>query len=74
MDVEDNLKKLQSSFSYASSACAAAEARYLAMTREGAAPAALARARFAWRQFEARKDAIIERMVALEELEAGTTA
>jgi hypothetical protein len=74
MDVEDNLKKLQSLFSCASSASAAAKARYLAMTQQGATPGAVARARFAWRQFEARKAAIITRMVALEELEEGVSA
>ena len=74
MDVEDCLKKLQSLFTCASSAAAAAKARYLAMTQQGAPPAVLSRARFAWRQFEARKAAIIARMVALEELEEGAIA
>jgi hypothetical protein len=74
MDIEDSLKKLQSLFSCASSASAAAKTRYLALTQQGATPAALARAGFAWRQFEARKAAIITRMVALEELEEAAIA
>ena len=65
MDVEDSLKKLQSLFSYAASAAIAAKTRYLALTRQDATAASLARARTAWRQFEAQKTAIIARMVAM---------
>jgi hypothetical protein len=70
MDIEDRLKKLQSSFSYALSGAVAAKAHYLALMGEGSStPAAVARAKMAWQQLEARKTAIIARMVALEELE-----
>jgi hypothetical protein len=74
MDVEDSLKKLQSLFSYASSASMLAKTQYLTLTQQGASSATVARARFAWQQFEARKAAIIARMVALEELEDGAIA
>jgi hypothetical protein len=74
MDVEDSLKRLQSLFSYASSASMAAKTHYLALTQQGASSASLTRARLAWQQFEARKAAIIARMVALEEMEHGAIA
>jgi hypothetical protein len=51
-----------------------AKTQYLTLTQQGASSATVARARFAWRQFEARKAAIIARMVALEELEDGAIA
>lgn len=70
MDIEDRLKRLQSLFTYALSGAVAAKARYLALRGDlGATPAAVARAKMAWQQLEARKTAIISRMVALEELE-----
>ncbi len=70
MDIEDRLKRLQSLFTYALSGAVAAKARYLALRGDlGATPAAAARAKMAWQQLEARKTAIISRMVALEELE-----
>ena len=68
MDIEDRLKRLQSLFTYALSGAVAAKARYLALRGDlGATPAAVARAKMAWQQLEARKTAIISRMVALEE-------
>jgi hypothetical protein len=70
LDIEDRLKRLQSLFSYALSGAVAAKARYLAMRGDpSSTPAAVARAKMAWQQLEARKTAIIARMVALEELE-----
>ena len=70
MDVEDQLKRLQSLFSYALSGAVAAKARYLAQRGDpSSTPAAVARAKMTWQQIEARKTAIIARMVALEELE-----
>lgn len=70
MDIEDRLKRLQSLFTYALSGAVAAKARYLALRGDlGATPAAAVRAKMAWQQLEARKTAIISRMVALEELE-----
>lgn len=70
MDIEDRLKRLQSLFSYALSGAVAAKARYLAARGElSLTPAAVARAKITWQQLEARKTAIIARMVALEELE-----
>ena len=70
MDIEDRLKRLQSLFTYALSGAVAAKARYLALRGDpSSTPAALARAKMAWQQLEARKTAIISRMVALEELE-----
>jgi hypothetical protein len=70
MDIEDRLKRLQSLFTYALSGAVAAKARYLALRGDpGSTPAAIARAKMAWQQLEARKTAIISRMVALEELE-----
>jgi precorrin-6B methylase 1 len=70
VDIEDRLKRLQSLFSYALSGAVAAKARYLAVRGDlSSTSAAAARAKMAWQQLEARKTAIIARMVALEELE-----
>lgn len=70
VDIEDRLKRLQSLFTYALSGAVAAKTRYLALRGDlSATPAAVARAKMAWQQLEARKTAIISRMVALEELE-----
>lgn len=70
MDTEDRLKRLQSLFTYALSGAVAAKARYLALRGDrSSTPAAVARAKMAWQQLEARKTAIISRMVALEELD-----
>jgi hypothetical protein len=70
VDIEDRLKRLQSLFSYALSGAVAAKARYLALRGDpSSTPAAVARAKMMWQQLEARKTAIIARMVALEELE-----
>ncbi|HEV7358667.1 MAG TPA: hypothetical protein VGN99_11800 [Steroidobacteraceae bacterium] len=52
-----------------------AKARYLAIAGDpGSTSAAIARSRLAWQQLEARKTAIIARMVALEELEEEAVA
>lgn len=73
MDIEDRLKKLQTIFTYAFSGAVTAKSRYLALVGErGVTPAAVARAKLEWRQLEARKTAIIARMVELEELEQAT--
>jgi hypothetical protein len=57
-------------FTYALSGAVAAKARYLALRGDlSSTPAAVARAKMTWQQLEARKTAIIARMVALEELE-----
>jgi hypothetical protein len=70
VDTEDRLKRLQSLFTYALSGAVAAKARYLALRGDrSSTPAAVARAKMAWQQLEARKTAIISRMVALEELD-----
>jgi hypothetical protein len=70
VDIEDRLKRLQSLFSYALSGAVAAKARYLAVRGDlSATPAAIARAKMTWQQLEARKTAIIARMVSLEELD-----
>jgi hypothetical protein len=70
VDIEDRLKRLQSLFTYALSGAVAAKARYLALRGDlSSTPAAVARAKMTWQQLEARKTAIISRMVALEELE-----
>jgi hypothetical protein len=75
VDIEDRLKKLQSLFTYALSGAVAAKARYLAIVGElGSTPAAVARAKMTWHQLEARKTAIIARMVELEELVEEATA
>jgi hypothetical protein len=69
VDIEDRLKKLQSLFTYALSGAVAAKTRYFAIRGEpGSTPAAISRARMAWQQLEARKTAIITRMVELEDL------
>ena len=69
MDIEDRLKKLQSLFTYALSGAVAAKARYLAILGDPASTAAaIAIAKMTWQQLEARKTAIIARMVELEEL------
>lgn len=71
MDIEDRLKKLQSLFTYALSGAVAAKSRYLAVLGQpGSTAAAIARAKMSWQQLEARKTAIIARMVELEELAA----
>ncbi len=73
MDVEDRLKRLQTLFSYALSGSVAAKSRYLAVLGDRSqTPAAVARAKMTWQHLEARKTAIIARMVALEELEEET--
>jgi hypothetical protein len=70
VDIEDRLKRLQSLFTYALSGAVAAKARYLALRGDpSSTPAAVVRAKMMWQQLEARKTAIIARMVALEELE-----
>ena len=70
MDIEERLKKLQSLFTYTLSDATTARARYLRLLRDPeAAPALIVRAKLTWRQLEARKTAIIARMVELEELE-----
>ena len=70
MDIEDRLKRLQSLFTHALIGAVAAKARYLALRGDpSSTPAAIARAKMAWQQVEARKTAIISRMVALEELD-----
>jgi hypothetical protein len=70
VDIEDRLKRLQSLFTHALSGAVAAKARYLALRGDlSSTPAATARAKMAWQQLEARKTAIISRMVALEELD-----
>jgi hypothetical protein len=70
VDIEDRLKRLQSLFAHALSGAVAAKARYLALRGDlSSTPAAIARAKMAWQQLEARKTAIISRMVALEELD-----
>ncbi|HEX3911898.1 MAG TPA: hypothetical protein VHW71_00210 [Steroidobacteraceae bacterium] len=75
MDIEDRLKRLQALFTYALSGAVAAKARYLAIAADqGSTPAAAARARLAWQQLEARKTAIIARMVMLEEIEEHAAA
>jgi hypothetical protein len=69
VDIEDRLKQLQSLFTYALSGAVAAKASYLAILGEpGSTQAAIAKAKMAWQQLEARKTAIIARMVELEEL------
>jgi hypothetical protein len=74
VDTEDRLKRLQSLFTYALSGAVAAKARYLALRGDlSSTPAAVARAKMAWQQLEARKTAIISRMVALEELDQPAT-
>lgn len=75
VDIEDRLKRLQSLFTYALSGAVAAKARYLALRGDlSSTPAAVARAKMTWQQLEARKTAIISRMVALEELEQADAA
>jgi hypothetical protein len=70
VDIEDRLKRLQTLFSYALSGAVAAKSRYLALRGDlSSTPAAISRAKMTWQQLEARKTAIISRMVALEELE-----
>jgi hypothetical protein len=70
VDIEDRLKRLQSLFTHALSGAVAAKARYLALRGDlSSTPVAIARAKMAWQQLEARKTAIISRMVALEELD-----
>jgi hypothetical protein len=75
VDIEDRLKRLQLLFTQALSGAVSAKSRYLAIAGDrGSTPAAVARAKMAWHQLEARKTAIITRMVALEELEQETVA
>ncbi len=70
MDIEERLKRLQSLFTSAQSGSMTAKQNYLALLRERQPRAAeVVRAKLAWQQHEARKTAIIARMVELEELE-----
>jgi hypothetical protein len=70
MDFEERLKRLQSLFTSAQSGSMSAKANYLALLREPQPRAVeVVRAKLAWQQQEARKTAIIARMVELEELE-----
>ncbi len=71
MDLEDRLKQLQSLYCNSASAASAAKVKYLGLLGTAYASAAdIARAKFAWHQYEARKAAVIADMVELDELEA----
>lgn len=75
MDIDDQIKHLQTLFTYALSGSVSAKARYQALCGEpGATPPAVARARMRWRQLEARKAALIAKMVALEEMKEDSVA
>jgi hypothetical protein len=75
MDIEDQMKHLQTLLTYALSGAVSAKARYLALSGEpGATPAAVARAKMMWRQLESRKTAIVAKMVALEEMKEDSVA
>ena len=70
MDIEDRLKQLQALYSCAASAAGASKVEYLALLgSSGATAADIAKAKFAWHQYEARKTAVIANMVELDERE-----
>ena len=70
MDIEAQLRKLESRYRSAQSAAVAAKAHYLALVGEpGAAPAAVARAQAAWEKLDSRRREIAGRMGEIEELE-----
>lgn len=71
MDLEDRLKQLQSLYSYTARAASAAKIKYLGLLGSGSASTSdIVCAKTVWRQFEARKVAVIANMVELDELES----
>jgi hypothetical protein len=70
MDIDAQLRKLESRYRSALSATVAAKAHYLALDGEaGATPTALEHAKSNWQRLDARKREIAARMGQLEELE-----
>jgi hypothetical protein len=75
MDIEAQLRKLESRYRAALSAAVAAKAHYLAVIGEpSATPAAIERAKSAWQQLETQKHTIAVRMGEIEELDQDATA
>jgi hypothetical protein len=75
MDIDDQIKHLQTLLAYALSGSVSAKARYQALCGEpGSTPPAVARARMRWRQLEARKAALIAKIVTLEEMKEDSVA
>ncbi len=70
MDIETDLRKLESAYRHALSAAVAAKASYLARSGQpNVAPAAIERARAVWRRLESRKAFLAAKMLELEEIE-----
>ncbi len=69
MDIEQRLQRLQERYRSALSAAVLAKAQYFSLAGEASATAAaVQRAAIHWQQIEARKKAIVARMVYVEQL------
>jgi hypothetical protein len=75
MDIETQLRQLESRYRAASSAAVAAKAHYLALAGEpSATPAAIQRAKATWQKLDTRKCAIAARMGEIEEQDPAASA
>jgi hypothetical protein len=75
VDIEAQLRQLESRYRAALSGAVAAKAHYLALCSEPLnAPAELARAKERWDMLESRKHAIAARMGEIEELDLNTAS
>jgi hypothetical protein len=75
MDIEIQLRQLESRYRAASSAAVGAKAHYLALAGEpSATPAAVQRAKATWQKLDTRKCAIAARMGELEEKDQAASA
>ena len=71
MDIESRLRKLEARYRAALSAASAAHANYRALAGESSATAlAIEQANTQWRDLEARKRSIVDRIDALEAAES----
>ncbi|GAC1497819.1 MAG: hypothetical protein NVS1B6_03650 [Steroidobacteraceae bacterium] len=70
MDIENNLRTLESAYRHALSGAVAAKACYLARSGQpNVTPATIERAKAVWRRLESRKAFLAAKMVELEEIE-----
>ena len=75
MDIEVQLRKLESRYRVALSGAVAAKAHYLALRSEpSAARRDVEQAEIQWQAFESRKRALAARMGEIEELDPDVTA
>ena len=75
MDIEQRLQRLQERYRSALSAAVFAKAQFFSLADEASATAvAVQRAAIHWQQIEARKKAIVARMMYVEQLARDATA